>query len=94
MITIENEKQEIKIIDRKTFYLSGIKKIHSLNETEFIIDTNYGSMQIEGDNLSMDELDLQKGILKISGTINSVTFISSIKKQEKKMKNIFGKLFK
>lgn len=94
MIIIEKEKQEIKIVDRKYIYISGVKKIHSLDEQRYLLDTTNGPMQILGLDLSMNELNLNKGILEVSGTIESLTYINSVKATKEKTKKYFGKLFK
>lgn len=84
---------DIYISSRKKLQVTGINKIESLNSQEFLIDTKLGFLLVEGINLVMQQLDLDKGQIWIEGTINSIGYIE--KETKKKEKNtIFGKIFK
>lgn len=89
--TIESVGQNILLKDRKKLEISGIKKIESLNNEEFIIDTKLGILFIKGTNLEMQQLDVDKGNLWIYGKINLIEYIDN-KKQEKS--SLFSKVFK
>lgn len=89
----ENLNQEIKIKDRKKVELTGVKKIESLNDKEFVIDTNLGTLKVTGTNLEMKQLEIEKGLLTIIGTIDSVSYELNHQSKEKKQ-NFLGKIFK
>lgn len=93
-ISIDNSliKQDIILKSRKRINITGIKKINSLNENEFNVQTSLGLLQIQGSDLSMIQLDLEKGLLEISGNIDSVDYLD--KEQTKNKKGIFTRLFK
>ena len=88
----EMNKQELKLKNRTNLEVTGVKKIESLNSEEFIINTNLGILSVKGSNLEMQHLDIEKGILWISGNIDSMIYLNSEKKKEKG--NFFGKVFK
>ena len=90
---INKENQNITIIDRKELKITGVNKIESLNDKEFLVKTINGNITICGENLEMKHLDLERQILQIIGTINSLVYDSHEQKKEKKG-NFFGKLFK
>ena len=52
-----------------------------------------GLLLIEGTNLVMQQLDIEKGQIWIEGTINSLGYIDKENKKKEK-NNIFGKIFK
>lgn len=85
--------QDVYISARKKLQVTGINKIESLNNEEFIIDTKMGLLLIEGTNLVMQQLDIEKGQIWIEGTINSLGYIDKDNKKKEKS-NIFGKIFK
>lgn len=89
----ENLNQEIKIKDRKKVELTGVKKIESLNDKEFVIDTNLGRLRVLGSTLEMKQLEIEKGLLVIIGTIDSVSYEVNGQAKEKKQ-NFLGKIFK
>ena len=88
----ELTSQDVIIRNRKKIEITGVKKINSLNEEEFIIDTILGVLVITGKELTMLQLEIEKGILYISGTINSMEYTEKEIKTEKK--GLFKKIFK
>lgn len=87
----ELSNQDLTLNSRKRIEVTGVKKINSLNEEEFIVVTLLGVLQIKGDNLEMVQLDLEKGLLIITGKIDKIEYVTETKKEKKKM---FGNLFK
>ena len=89
---LNNYSHGISIIERKSIIVTGVKKIESLNSEEFIINTLLGILIVKGSNLEMQQLDIDKGLLWINGTIDSMNYTNVEKKKEKN--NFFGKVFK
>ena len=88
----EIKPHDIILKSRKKVELTGIKKISSLNENEFILETTLGKVLISGDSLTMLNLELEKGNLEITGNIDKIEYLST--EQTKEKKGIFSKLFK
>lgn len=82
---------ELKISDRKSIILTGIKKIISFNSTEFIMDSNLGTIELKGNNLELNKLDTNLGNVNIKGTINSLNYLV---KEKNKEESLLSKLFK
>lgn len=83
--------QDINLKSRKKLEITGVKKVNSLNENEFIVVTSLGLLQVLGNSLEMIQLDLEKGLLEITGKIDKVEYVTEPKKEKKK---IFRNLFK
>lgn len=82
--------QDISLKSRKNLEVTGVKKIKSLNEDEFLVQTTLGLLQVQGENLEMSQLDLEKGILELSGKVNKVEYLQDNLKEKKKLfRNIF-----
>lgn len=92
-IKVGTTNQEIIIKNRKELEIKGINKIESLNEYEFVIDTNQGVLIVKGEELEMKHLDMEKGNLWINGHIDSLIYKDSTAKKEKKQ-GFLTKLFK
>lgn len=88
------KEQNIKLIERKKLEITGIKKIESLNSEEFLIDTSLGLLHVRGDNLEMQQLDIERGNLWISGIISVVEYIELKDKSKKEKSSLFSKAFK
>ena len=84
--------QEVKIIDRHQIYLSGIKKIDSFDNEEFLMQSSMGNILLKGEELEILRLDTHDGNVKIKGIINSIDYIDD--KQKNKEESFIAKLFK
>lgn len=82
---------EVKIIDRNIISLTGIKKIVSFDENEFLMDSNMGTIILKGENLEVVKLDTHDGNVKIKGNLISYSYIDNIKSNKE---TILSKLFK
>lgn len=83
---------EIKVTDRSVMSLSGIKKINSFDNEEFLMESNMGMILLKGEKLEIIKLDTHDGNVKIKGKLNSFTYIENIKKN--KEESLIAKLFK
>ena len=82
----------ISINERKLIYITGVNKIESFDEEEFLLDTNMGYLAIKGSSLEIVRLDTKDGVLSIKGAVDSFAYFDTIKKNSKS--SIFEKLFK
>lgn len=82
----------ININERKNIVLTGVKKIESFDNEEFLLNTNLGVLLLKGENLEMIKLDTLEGNVSIKGKIDSFQYLDG---QEKgKDSGLFNKLFK
>ncbi|MFR5857052.1 MAG: sporulation protein YabP [Bacilli bacterium] len=84
--------QEIKMIDRASISLTGVNKIVSFDDEEFLMETTVGNIRLLGEGLELLKLDTNDGNVKIKGKINSFTYIDG--KTTKKEESVITKLFK
>lgn len=83
----------VTINERKNLIISGVKKIDSFDNEEFLMETNMGYIDIKGEELEIVKLDTFQGNVSIKGKINSLTYMDGPNKKDKE-ENIFSKLFK
>ena len=87
----------ISINERQSIYLTGVIKIDSFEEEEFLLETNMGYLVIKGEGLEIIRLDTKDGIVSIKGRIISLSYLEDLKKKGKSKNNsdsLFEKLFK
>lgn len=84
--------QEIKLVDRANVTLSGVNKIVSFDDEEFLMETTLGNLRLLGESLELLKLDTIDGNVKIKGKINSIMYIDG--KVKNKDEGIVAKLFK
>ena len=83
---------EVKMIDRASITLTGVNKIVSFDDEEFLMETTVGNLRLLGEGLELLKLDTNDGNVKIKGKINSFTYIDS--KLKNKEESVLTKLFK
>ena len=83
----------ITINERKDINISGVKKIDSFDDEEFLLETVMGYILIKGEELEIVKLDTYQGSVIIKGKINGLTYMENSNKKEKD-ETIFNKLFR
>ncbi len=83
---------EIKITDRSIISLSGINKISSFDDQEFLMESTMGIILLKGEGLEIVKLDTHDGNVKIKGKLISFAYIENVKKG--KEESLLSKLFK
>ena len=89
---MENKEKEQLIIlsNKKNLSVSDTEKIISLKPELIQLSTNFGGLQIIGNNLELIKLDNNTTRAEISGIINCIKFTNNQKQKE----NLFRKIFK
>ena len=80
----------ITINERKNIMITGVKKIDSFDDEEFLLETTMGNIIIKGKDLEIIKLDTYQGSVSIKGLVNSLIYSDTLKKEE----GMFSKLFK
>ena len=92
MNEINDVMQELKIINRNSLQLNGIKRVVSFDTKEFVLETNKGPVHLYGENLELGSLDTINGNILVNGKINGFDFLD--KSKNKIQESIWTKLFK
>ena len=83
--------QQISIISRKHFEVDAVKDVDRFDEECVVIKTIYGILNVEGKELRVSVLDVDKGVLSLDGQIDAVFFSSD---QEKGKRGFLGGLLR
>lgn len=87
---ISSLNHNITINERKNIIITGVKKIDSFDNEEFLLETTMGPIVIKGMELEIIKLDTYQGSVSIKGVITSLNYVDSNKSGE----GVFTKLFK
>lgn len=96
---MEKEKElnsfnhSVNIIERKNILITGVKKVDSFDNEEFLVETIMGYLVLKGDDLELVKLDTLQGTVTIKGFIKSFDYLEDNTKKEKEG-SIFNRLFK
>lgn len=77
----------ITLQNRNQLSLSGVEKVVSMSENQICLVASSSPLAISGHGLTVLKLDVDNGILKIAGTVNSM-------KYDEKKENLFKRIFK
>lgn len=83
----------VQIVERKSIVISGVKKIESFNEEEFLLVSSMGYIIVKGEGLELLKLDTINGTISIKGKIESLNYLEDSNKRIK-AESIIAKLFK
>ena len=88
--SISTLNHNVTIQERKNIVITGVKRIESFDNEEFLLETTMGNIVIKGLELEIIKLDTYQGTVSIKGTVISLAYADSLKKEE----GVFSKLFK
>lgn len=78
--------------NRQEGTVTGVRDIHSFNESEILFATEAGKLSIKGEKLHVKRLNLEKGEADIEGKVNSFTYLS--KNTENKEESLLKRMFR
>jgi len=91
--TINNYNHSINILERKNILVTGVKKIESFDDEEFLMETVMGFLVLKGEGLELLKLDTLQGNVSIKGLLKSFSYIDDAIKKDKE-NSIISRLFK
>ena len=80
---IVTSSHSISISERKSINITGVKKIDSFDNEEFLLETTMGYLVNKGEGLEIIKLDTYQGNVSIKGKANSMIYMDNHKKGEK-----------
>ncbi len=91
--TINNYNHSINVLERKNILVTGVKKIESFDDEEFLMETVMGFLVLKGEGLELLKLDTLQGNVSIKGLLKSFSYLDENMKKEKE-NSIISRLFK
>lgn len=92
--TISTYNHSVNILERKNILVTGVKKIESFDDEEFLMDTVMGILVLKGEGLELLKLDTLQGNVSIKGMLKSFTYLDETLKKEKSNTSVISRLFK
>ncbi len=89
---LELMNHNINIVERQSISISGITRIDSFDDEEFLLETSLGPLGIKGKDLEIIKLDTYEGTILIKGVINAFSYLDS--NDSKKENKMLTRLFK
>ncbi len=91
--TVNNYNHSINVLERKNILVTGVKKIESFDDEEFLMETVMGFLVLKGEGLELLKLDTLQGNVSIKGLLKSFSYLDENMKKDKE-NSIISRLFK
>ena len=70
----DSHVHQIQIIMRKEMTVYGVKEVESFDESGAVLRTVAGDMTVEGKDIHVGVLDMDRGLVTLSGKIDAVLY--------------------
>ncbi len=84
---MDNTHQELIIKDKKTLSLNAVVNILDFSELEMTIETQLGTVVIEGEDMKIESLSKDEGTVCVVGRIEGFYY-----KKQREKKSLFSKV--
>lgn len=84
------ENSDVVLRNRANLSLTGLESVYEVTQTRLQLLVAGSVMAVTGENLSVTKLDVDSGVIEITGRINAITYTGEVAKS----KNIFKRIFK
>lgn len=92
--TTVSKNHKLVVNNRKTSLVTGVLDVLSFDLNEVFLETEQGMLMVKGSDLHVNRLNLEKGEVDLSGTIDSIAYSSDVQSAVSRGENIFAKLFR
>lgn len=82
---------DVVLLSREKLTINGIKEIINFDESIVNLKTVCGELSIEGENIHINVLNIEKGDIEIQGKISGINYYDSIQNDKK---NLLSRIFK
>lgn len=90
---LSNFNHSVNVVERKNILITGVKKVDSFDNEEFLVETIMGYLVLKGEDLELVKLDTLQGTVTIKGFVKSFDYIDDNNKKEKEG-SLITRLFK
>lgn len=90
---INSGVHSVTVNGRKTGVITGVKDVISFDLHSILLETEYGMLNIKGNNLHINRLLVEKGELSIDGTIDNIGY-TAVSTSAHKGESVLARLFK
>ncbi len=87
------KKHSVTMENRELIHMTGINDVLSFDEELVICESDMGVLILKGDNLHVNKLDLDNGVLDVDGNIVSLEYEEN-HVMSKNKPSILSKIFK
>lgn len=88
-----NKQHEIVMKNRNALEVTGVIRVESFDSEEFLLQTEYGYLGVRGQDLHIQNLDLDQGRVVIEGQMAHLSYLDVNHDGTGSGKSVLGRLF-
>lgn len=86
-IEIDCAEHNLSLVSRKELKITGVRQILNFDDTTVAFITSAGELEIEGESLNIDSLDLNRGVASVTGNIIVMSYINDRQTKKRKFRS-------
>lgn len=86
-IEIDCAEHNLSLVSRKELKITGVRQILNFDDTTVAFITSAGELEIEGESLNIDTLDLNRGVASVTGNIIVMSYINDRQTKKRKFRS-------
>lgn len=75
--TAQEQKHTLQILARRRISISGVCEVESFDDALVHLVTDCGDLTLEGEELHVDTLDVERGLVEIGGLVSGLYYSDS-----------------
>ncbi len=87
--TVQIPRHTLTLDGRSRAKLTGVTAVSCFNDREVVLETGEGEVALLGENLHIEQLNLDDGQLDVTGEIVGIEYSEAAKKKERR--GLFGR---
>lgn len=84
------KQHSLYLENRSGLKLTGVTDVEFFDEETVSAFTDYGLITVSGSSLHVEELNLETGLLEVSGEVTALVYSSKTKKEKNILKRLFS----
>lgn len=82
----ENETTLLEMKNRELLHVTGVQNVDLFEEEKIVLHTVLGTLEIQGAELNIIQLDLETGNLQIAGMVDAMLYPKDKQKRQNKIR--------
>src|SRR5690606_30086443 len=79
---------QLQVVNRERLQVSGVLHVDSFDDRQIVLDTDLGTLTVQGEDLQIKQLDLDSGRFAVEGLLSAITYSSSGGARDKRGKGL------
>lgn len=85
---------EVVLTNRERLRIRGVLHVDSFDERQIVLDTDLGTLTIQGEDLQIRQFDLESGDFAVDGTVTSLVYAARARDTRGRARGLLERLLR